>query len=284
MPKFHRHLAMMNVFYTEKIIKSIDIMKRSFIMVLSLTAIFLVACKGKKLIDKQELASQEWILSEFKNGDTLQKLPAEKLTIFFTDTNTVYGMAGCNRFMGRYELSKEKGFVMDPGGMTMMACPDLGFEDIYMKALSGSHFASMENERLIIEGNDGKTVLIYEPYVKEVGVAMDEHGCNAAAGYMWSEVKKDCIRIFETGIRMNSQTDKNATSSAFLVFSPDSLQVELFLPEEDIQPVLDRRSLPKGGYAWNQEDDDTYNVTKEDDIWVISRRGVVLYTSVSDAK
>ena len=166
----------------------------------------------------------------------------------------------------------------------MMACPDLEFEDIYMKALSGSHFASMENERLIIEGNDGKTVLIYEPYVKEVGVAMDEHGCNAAAGYMWSEVKKDCIRIFETGIRMNSQTDKNATSSAFLVFSPDSLQVELFLPEEDIQPVLDRRSLPKGGYAWNQEDDDTYNVTKEDDIWVISRRGVVLYTSVSDAK
>lgn len=82
-------------------------------------------------------------------------------------------MAGCNRFMGRYELSKEKGFVMDPGGMTMMACPDLEFEDIYMKALSGSHFASMENERLIIEGNDGKTVLIYEPYVKEVGVAMD---------------------------------------------------------------------------------------------------------------
>ena len=79
---------MMNVFYTEKIIKSIDIMKKCFIMVLSLTVIFLVACKGKKLIDKQELASQEWILSEFKNGDTLQKLPAEKLTIFFTDTKT----------------------------------------------------------------------------------------------------------------------------------------------------------------------------------------------------
>ena len=232
-------------------------MKKSFIIVLSLTAILLTACKGKKLIDKQELASQEWILSEFKNGDTLQKLPTEKLTILFTDTNTVYGMAGCNRFMGRYELSKEKGFMMTPGGMTMMACPDLGFEDIYMKALSGIHFASMENERLILEGNDGN---------------------------MWSEVRKDCIRIFETGIRMDSQTDKNATSSAFLVFSPDSLQVELFLPEEEIQPVLDRRSLPKGGYAWNQEDDDTYNVTKEDDTWIISRRGIILYTSVSNAK
>ena len=111
-------------------------MKKCFIMVLSLTVIFLVACKGKKLIDKQELASQEWVLSEFKNGDTLQKLPAEKLTIFFTDTNTVYGMAGCNRFMGRYELSKEKGFVMDPGGMTMMACPDMEVEGRVMKALN----------------------------------------------------------------------------------------------------------------------------------------------------
>ena len=171
-------------------------MKKSFIIVLSLTAILLTACKGKKLIDKQELASQEWILSEFKNVDTLQKFPTEKLTILFTDTNTVYGMAGCNRFMGRYELSKEKGFMMTPGGMTMMACPDLGFEDIYMKALSGTHFASMENEKLILEGNDGKTVLIYEPYVEEVGVAMDEHGCNAAAGYIWSEVRKDIIRIF----------------------------------------------------------------------------------------
>ena len=83
---------------------------------------------------------------------------------------------------------------------------------------------------------------------------------------------------------MDSQTDQNANSTAFLVFSPDSLQVELFLPEEEIQPVLDRRSLPKGGYAWNQEDDDTCNVTKEGDTWIISRRGIVLYTSVSNAK
>lgn len=256
-------------------------MRKSFAIVLLLAAVSMVGCKGKKLVDKQELASQEWILSEFKKGDTIQVLPVEKLTIQFTDTNTVYGMAGCNRFMGRYELSKEKGFTLDPGGMTMMACPDLGFEDMYVKALSGARYASMDNDKLIIEGNDGKVILVYKPYVREVGVSMDEHGCNAAAGYMWSEVKGDCIRIFEEGIRMDSQIDKNATSSAFLVFSPDSLQVELFLPEENVQPVLDRRTLAKGGYVWNQEDDDTYNVMKVDSTWIISRRDNILYISVS---
>ena len=259
-------------------------MRQSFAIVLLLAAIFFTDCKGKKLVDKQELASREWILSEFKKGDTIQVLPAEKLTILFTDTNTVYGMAGCNRFMGRYELSKEKGFTLDPGGMTMMACPDLGFEDMYVKALSGAQYASINGDQLIIEGNDGKVVLIYKPYTQEIGVAMDEHGCNAAAGYMWSEVKGDCIRIFEEGIRMDSQIDKNATSSAFLLFSPDSLQVELFLPEENVQPVLDRRALPKGGYVWNQEDDDTYNVIKVDSTWIISRRGNILYTSGSQVK
>lgn len=257
-------------------------MRKSFAFVLLLAVISLVGCKGKKLVDKQELASQEWILSEFKKGDTIQVLPPENLTILFTDTNTVYGMAGCNRFMGHYELSKEKGFTLDPGGMTMMACPNLGFEDMYVKALSVARYASIDNDKLVIEGNDGKIILVYKPYSREVGVAMDEHGCNAAAGYMWSEVRGDCIRIFEEGIRMDSQADKNVTSSAFLVFSPDSLQVELFLPEENAQPVLDRRALPKGGYAWNQEDDDTYNVMQVDSTWIISRRGDILY--ISDSK
>ena len=38
--------------------------------------------------------------------------------------------------------------------------------------------------------------------------------------------KKDCIRLFEKGIRTESVDDSNA--SAFIVFSPDSTQLELF--------------------------------------------------------
>ncbi len=92
-----------------------------------------------------------------------------------------------------------------------------------------------------------------------VGSDKDEHGCIASAGYTWSEVQKDCIRLWEKGVRMNAVDDAGKT--LFLVFSPDSTQVELFFSEEGVSnEILDRRGLPAGGYAWNVEDDDTKNV------------------------
>ena len=63
--------------------------------------------------------------------------------------------------------------------------------------------------------------------VHVVGDDKDKHGCIASAGYTWSETQKDCIRLWEKGVRMNAVDD--AEKMLFLVFSPDSTQVELFL-------------------------------------------------------
>ena len=60
-----------------------------------------------------------------------------------------------------------------------------------------------------------------------VGNDRDEHGCLASAGYTWSEVQKDCIRLFEKGIRVDAAD--GSERSAFIVFSPDSTLAELFL-------------------------------------------------------
>lgn len=95
-----------------------------------------------------------------------------------------------------------------------------------------------------------------------IGGDKDEHGCIASAGYTWSEVQKDCIRLWEKGVRLTSVKDERNT--LYIVFSPDSSRVELFFSEEDIpNEILDRRSLPSGGYVWNMEDDDTKNVRLE---------------------
>lgn len=112
-----------------------------------------------------------------------------------------------------------------------------------------------------------------------VGNDKDEHGCITSAGYTWCEVQRDCIRLWEKGIRMTSVADAQRT--LFLVFSPDSTQVELFFSEESVpNEILDRRGLPSGGYAWNVEDDDTKNVHQENGEWTVSRRGRVIYKQV----
>ena len=110
----------------------------------------------------------------------------------------------------------------------------------------------------------------------KVGDDKDAHGCIASAGYTWSEVLKDCIRLWEKGVRVEDVADKE--KAAYIVFSPDSLQVELFFSDDRPNEILDRRSLPAGGYAWNVEDDDTKNVRLENDKWTISQRGKTIYS------
>lgn len=112
--------------------------------------------------------------------------------------------------------------------------------------------------------------------VAMVGGDRDRHGCIGSAGYTWSEVLGECVRVFEKGVRLDIAG--NPDMSAFLVFSADSLKVELFTPDRDPE-ILERRSLPDGTYAWNLEDDDTRNVRKIDGTWVVDQRGKTLYYS-----
>ena len=126
----------------------------------------------------------------------------------------------------------------------------------------GSYTAGMEVER--IEVTPGGMP----------GSDRDAHGCIGSAGYIWSEVRQDCIRLFEQGIRMVD----TAGNAAYIVFSPDSSQVELFFSDGTPNEILDRRRLPNGGSAWNVEDDDTKNVRLIDGRWDISRRGKTVFS------
>lgn len=112
------------------------------------------------------------------------------------------------------------------------------------------------------------TKLVQYPQSPLVGGDRDEQGCIGSAGYVWCEVQKDCIRLFEKGIRTEAVDDSD--TSAFIVFSPDSTQLELFFSNNQPNEILERRSLPSGGYAWNVEDDDTKNVRLIDGLWTIS--------------
>lgn len=125
---------------------------------------------------------------------------------------------------------------------------------VYLIALGSTILLSACNSKAK-DSKDGEivedTVLIAEGQI--VGDDVDSHGCKLSAGYTWSKVCRDCIRVFEAGIRMKDMMDSTATSSAFIVFAKDSTQCEVFLPQVEASLVLSLKE-EKGVKVWSSED------------------------------
>ena len=73
-----------------------------------------------------------------------------------------------------------------------------------------------------------------------VGGDSDAHGCKASAGYTWSTLKKECIRIFE-GTKLSHYDDgKTYTTASYVIF--DGNKAELFLDTQKESIILERKS------------------------------------------
>ncbi|MDD3037807.1 hypothetical protein [Bacteroides sp.] len=151
-----------------------------------------------------------------------------------------------------------------PNGILLEDTATVYYNGSYTKGMSATKIAVSSRDQTLLGGD------------------RDEHGCIGSAGYVWCEVLKDCIRVFEKGIRTEDVDGSNA--STFIVFSPDSAQVELFFSNGNPNEILDRRSLPSGGSAWNVEDDDTKNVRIENGLWTISQRGKLIFSQKKDER
>ena len=94
------------------------------------------------------------------------------------------------------------------------------------------------------------------PDVPMVGNDSDEHGCKGSAGYTWSVVKNECIRVFESGIRLEAKAaDVDKTTSAFIVFKSETAdaQAELYLPTEK-KSILLAKDKKDGAGKWGNAD------------------------------
>ncbi len=61
-----------------------------------------------------------------------------------------------------------------------------------------------------------------------VGGDSDKHGCKGSAGYSWSQLRKECVRIFEGGTTLTA-VDPNNSMAAYVFFSPDKKKAEVFV-------------------------------------------------------
>lgn len=78
-----------------------------------------------------------------------------------------------------------------------------------------------------------------------LGHDKDDNGCVTSAGYKWSVLRKECIRVFEEGYRLNSADSlrtEDIAYSAFVVFDDSEKQAELYLPDREESVLLDKDS------------------------------------------
>ena len=112
-----------------------------------------------------------------------------------------------------------------------------------------------------------------------VGGDLDKHGCKGSAGYTWSSVKNNCVRLFEQGVRLNPQdTTLNQTVSAFVIFADDAKEnageVELFLPTLADSSIILSPLKDNGAGTWGNGN---YLLTQWKGVYTLEEKKKVLY-------
>lgn len=120
-----------------------------------------------------------------------------------------------------------------------------------------------------------ESTTVKEPQEKKlVGGDSDAHGCKGSAGYTWSIIKNNCIRIFEgTSLKSSEENvvedGKTYKSAAFVVFEGN--KAELFLDTQKESIILERKSE---GDSWVNGD---YQLIPWKG-YVLKKAGKIIYT------
>jgi len=70
-----------------------------------------------------------------------------------------------------------------------------------------------------------------DPKIEITGADRDVHGCIPSAGYTWSVIKNECIRVWEVGLQFTAYgTNTDNGFGATVIISEDKKKAEAFLP------------------------------------------------------
>jgi len=100
---------------------------------------------------------------------------------------------------------------------------------------------------------------------KPIGGDKDAHGCLASAGYTWSAVKKQCIRVFELAIKLDEVNPQGSSSTITgVVWSKDKTKAEIFTAGESTSLILVKNGKvwKKGAYTLVKNSAHSYSLLK----------------------
>jgi len=73
------------------------------------------------------------------------------------------------------------------------------------------------------------------------GKLKDEYGCISSAGYSWSQLKSECVRIWEQGIPVKDSMKPYRWAGGYVIFSEDGKRAELHLADIKNASILRKK-------------------------------------------
>ena len=72
-----------------------------------------------------------------------------------------------------------------------------------------------------------------------VGNDRDVHGCIGSAGYTYSQIRNECVRVFEQKIKLKEvDSDKGYASITAVIFSKNMKKAEIFIPDGAAKSII----------------------------------------------
>ncbi|ASK32678.1 hypothetical protein CEY12_04040 [Chryseobacterium sp. T16E-39] len=106
----------------------------------------------------------------------------------------------------------------------------------------------------------------------------DKHGCIASAGYTYSVIKDDCIKLFDEKIQLReANPQKSYVSSVVVILSKDKKKAELFLPDVKGSIILNRTMEYMNTSVYKSKKG-SYNLNKEKDNYTLKKGKKIIYS------
>ncbi len=117
--------------------------------------------------DSYQLTETKWQLTQFNGEKIKQNNPQAELPyiILQSKERKVVGLAGCNRFFGSYQSTKNE-LHFSNFGMTMMACYDLPIEEYkFIEALEKTDNYTKQGSQLTVK-QGSKPLAVFQAVAK----------------------------------------------------------------------------------------------------------------------
>lgn len=129
----------------------------------------------------------------------------------------------------------------------------------------------MQNSKLII----AFLFISCLSFAQMPGSDTDKYGCIGSAGYTYSQIKKECIQIFNEDIKLSSTGEESYSTQSCVIFNENKKKAEVFLSNEVNSFVLKRKQ--KDGKVWWEKSG--IQLSEINGGYELKKDGVLIYKS-----